>query len=125
MTERRKNNRQILPHGNSKEPSACYTLQTIDETREHIRALRKSSYFVGRCLVSDRIPTFADICSAIAEGSLVATLDGTMYQINALELRRYLNKFRSLPTVATVLAQVSSSHRDSSNWSDSTQTSVA
>jgi hypothetical protein len=75
--------------------------------------------------VSDHIPTLADVCSAIAEGSLVATLDGTMYQINALELRRYLNKFRSLPTVATVLAQVSSSHRDSSNWSDSTQTSVA
>jgi len=42
--------------------------------------------------VSDRIPTLADVCSAIAEGSLVATLDGTMYQINALELRRYLNK---------------------------------
>jgi hypothetical protein len=75
--------------------------------------------------VSDRIPTLADICSAIAEGSLIATLDGTMYQINALELRRYLNKFRSLPTVTTVVAQVSSSQRDSSNWSDSTQTSVA
>jgi hypothetical protein len=66
--------------------------------------------------VSDRIPTLADVCSAIAEGSLVATLDGTMYQINALELRRYLNKFRSLPTVTNVVAQVSSSHCDSGNW---------
>ncbi len=75
--------------------------------------------------MSDRIPTFADICSAIAEGSLAATLDGTMYQINALELRRYLNKFRPLPTVTTVVAQLSSSHRDPGNWSDSTQTSVA
>src|SRR6266699_2743588 len=54
----------------------------------------KSQYFVGRCLVSDHIPTLADVCSAIAEGSIVATLDGTMYQINALELRRYLNKSR-------------------------------
>lgn len=66
--------------------------------------------------MSDRIPTLADVCSAIAEGSLVATLDGTMYQINALELRRYLNKFRPLPTVTNVVAQVSSSHCDPGNW---------
>ena len=75
--------------------------------------------------MSDRIPTFADVCSAIAEGSLVATLDGTMYQINALELRRYLNKFRSLPTVTSAAVQVSSSHVDPGHWSDSTRTSVA
>ena len=75
--------------------------------------------------MSDRIPTFADVCSAIAEGSLVATLDGTMYQINALELRRYLNKFRSLPTVTTAAVQASSSHVDPGHWSDPTRTSVA
>ncbi len=72
--------------------------------------------------MSDHVPTLADICSAIAEGSLVATLDGTMYQINALELRRYLNKFRSLPTVPNGVAQVSC---DPGNWSDHAQTSLA
>ncbi len=75
--------------------------------------------------MSDRIPTLADVCSAIAEGSLVATLDGTMYQINALELRRYLNKFRPLPTVTSAVAQVSSSHCDPGNWPGPSQTSVA
>ena len=72
--------------------------------------------------MSDHIPTLADICSAIAEGNLVATLDGSMYRINALELRRYLNKFRSLPTVNTGVPQIT---HDPGNWSDSSQTSVA
>ena len=72
--------------------------------------------------MSDRIPTLADVCSAIAEGSIVATLDGTMYQINALELRRYLNKLRSLPTVTTEAAQIS---HDPGNWSDPTPPSLA
>ncbi len=53
--------------------------------------------------MSDHIPTLADVCSAIAEGSIVATLDGTMYQINALELRRYLNKSRPLPAIGLTL----------------------
>jgi inhibitor of KinA sporulation pathway (predicted exonuclease) len=47
----------------------------------------------------DRYPTLADLCSAIAEGHIEATVDGTMYQVNALELRRYLNKHRSLSTI--------------------------
>ncbi len=75
--------------------------------------------------MSERIPTFADVCSAIAEGSIAATRDGTMYQINALELRRYLNKIRPLPSVATAVSQVSSPHLNLGNWSDPTQTSVA
>jgi len=73
--------------------------------------------------VTDHVPTLADVCSAIAEGSIVATLDGTMYQINALELRRYLNTFRPLPTVTTT--QVSSQRADQNNWPGSSQTSVA
>ncbi len=56
--------------------------------------------------MADRIPTFADICSAITEGSLAATIDGAMYAVNALELRRYLNTFRSLPVISTATTQV-------------------
>jgi hypothetical protein len=57
--------------------------------------------------MADRIPTFADICTAIAEGSLAATSDGSMYQVNAFELRRFLNNFRSLPAISFPDAQVS------------------
>jgi hypothetical protein len=68
--------------------------------------------------MSDRIPTFADLCSAIAEGQVSATEDGSMYHINAFELRRYLNKFRSLPTISTVTAQDSPPPQpDSQDWS--------
>ena len=74
--------------------------------------------------MSDRIPTLADLCSAIAEGSIVATLEGSMYTVNALELRRYLNTFRSLPTISSTISPALSSLADSSNWSASTQTSV-
>ena len=49
--------------------------------------------------MSDRFPTFADVCSAIAEGHIEAAVDGSMYQVNAFELRRYLNKHRPLPTI--------------------------
>jgi len=75
--------------------------------------------------VSDHIPTLADVCSAIAEGNIVATLDGTMYQINALELRRYLNKSRPLPVITTAAVQASSQHADLGNWPDSSHISVA
>ena len=71
--------------------------------------------------MSDRIPTFADLCCAIAEGRIAATVDGSTYSVNALELRRYLNKFRSLPlpTITTVLEQSSSSRATPRNWSAS------
>ena len=74
--------------------------------------------------MSDRIPTLADLCSAIADGSIVATLEGSMYTVNALELRRYLNTFRSLPTISSTTPQALSSLAESSNWSASAQTSV-
>ena len=74
--------------------------------------------------MSDRIPTLADLCSAIADGSIVATLEGSMYTVNALELRRYLNKFRSLPTISSKIPSALSSLAESNNWSASAQTSV-
>jgi len=74
--------------------------------------------------MSDRIPTLADLCSAIADGSIVATLEGSMYTVNALELRRYLNTFRSLPTISSTTQSALSSLAESSNWSASAQTSV-
>jgi hypothetical protein len=75
--------------------------------------------------VSDHIPTFADVCSAIADGTIVATLEGSMYSVNASELRRYLNKFRSLPTISYTDAQARSSDIESTDWSASMRTSVA
>lgn len=76
--------------------------------------------------MSNRIPTFADICSAIAEGHIAATVvDGAMYQMSVFELRRYLNKFRSLPTISTAIEQAPSPHPDTDSWSVSVQTSVA
>ena len=67
--------------------------------------------------MADHIPTLGDLCSAIAEGQIAATIDGTMYKMNAFEVRRYLNKFRSLPTI-------SSAHPNSDSRSAS-QISVA
>lgn len=58
--------------------------------------------------MSDHIPTFADVCSAIAEGQLAVAIDGGMYQVNALELRRYLNRFRSLPAMSIVFPDIPS-----------------
>jgi hypothetical protein len=74
--------------------------------------------------MSDRIPTLADLCSAIANGSIVATLEGSMYTVSALELRRYLNTFRSLPTISSTTPSSLSSLAESSNWSASAQTSI-
>ena len=75
--------------------------------------------------MADHIPTFADICSAIADGQVAATIEDSMYQLNVYELRRYLNKFRSLPVISTAVDQDSSPHSDTQNWSVSIQSSVA
>ena len=42
--------------------------------------------------MSDRVPTLAEVCSAIAEGRLSVSSDGSTYQISARELRRYFSK---------------------------------
>jgi hypothetical protein len=73
--------------------------------------------------MSDRIPTLADVCSAIAEGHVAVAIDGSMYQVNALELRRYFSKPRPLSVSST--APDSTAHPDSPEWSTPTTTSVA
>jgi hypothetical protein len=49
----------------------------------------------------DYTPTFAELCSAIADGGVIATLDGSVYEVNAFELRRYFSKSRTLPGIAS------------------------
>ena len=63
--------------------------------------------------MSDRIPTLADVCSAIAEGQISFSTDGAMYQISALELRRYRNQHRLLPSITSLLTEPSTSTIDS------------
>ncbi len=75
--------------------------------------------------MSDHTPTFADLCSAIAEGTIGATLDGEMYQLSVYELRRYFNQSRSLPPLLSSGLPASLAVNDSSNWSSSMRTSVA
>lgn len=60
----------------------------------------------------DYTPTFADLCSAIADGGVIATLDGSMYEVSAFELRRYFNKPRALPGIATLQPQSSQESED-------------
>lgn len=79
--------------------------------------LDTSQYFVGRCSMSGHIPTFADLCSAIAEGEVSAAVDGSMYRVNALELRRYINKFRPLPSISTSRVRQSGSCTGVNTWS--------
>lgn len=63
----------------------------------------------------DYTPTFADLCSAIADGGVLATLDGSMYEVNAFELRRYLNKSRVLPGISSLQQQPLQEGGDASN----------
>jgi hypothetical protein len=59
----------------------------------------------------EHIPTLADVCSAIADGRLMAASDGATYHVNALELRRYFNRgitakssaFQSVPPLFSLL----------------------
>lgn len=73
--------------------------------------------------MSDRIPTLADVCNAIAEGHISFATDGSTYQVNALELRRYFSKLHHLPTISTSLDP--SSQTDSTSWSAPSSSSVA
>lgn len=66
--------------------------------------------------MSDHIPTLADLCSAIAEGHISASIDGGMYQVSARELRRYFNRLRSLPSVASASSSDSSA-QPANSWS--------
>lgn len=62
----------------------------------------------------DYTPTFADLCSAIADGGVIATLDGSMYEVNAFELRRYFHKARVLPGMSSLQQQPSQEDGDAS-----------
>ena len=75
--------------------------------------------------MSDQTLTFADICTAIADGSIVATFDGSTYSVSPFELRRYLKKSRSQPTISSTDIPTSSLLNEASNWSANGQTSVA
>ncbi|GAC1433555.1 MAG: hypothetical protein PVS3B3_12560 [Ktedonobacteraceae bacterium] len=77
--------------------------------------------------MSDRFPTLADVCSAIAEGHIDAAVDGSMYHVNAFELRRYLNKLRPLPTVHFSVSPTQDQLpcSDTNDWSTAVQSSVA
>lgn len=75
--------------------------------------------------MSNHTPTFADLCSAIAEGTIGATLDGDMYQLSVYELRRYFDKSRSLPHFLLSNLPASLAATDPTNWSASMQTSLA
>jgi hypothetical protein len=72
----------------------------------------------------NRLPTLADVCSAIAEGHIPAAIEGSVYKVNAFELRRYLNRSRSLPSISSAI-QDSSSCSEVSEYPASTHTSVA
>ncbi|MBX5448679.1 hypothetical protein [Thermogemmatispora sp.] len=50
--------------------------------------------------MSERVLTIADLCTAIAEGRIPATVKGSAYHVNALEVRRYLNRLRPLPYIS-------------------------
>lgn len=66
----------------------------------------------------DYMPTFAELCSAIANGGVIATLDGSVYEVNAFELRRYFNKSRVLPGISS-MHQEPSEEGEESNHSHS------
>ncbi len=67
--------------------------------------------------MSDHIPTLADVCNAIAEGRLAASSDGFTYHVNALELRRYFDRSRSLPAISFLHELASACSSDSQDCS--------
>jgi hypothetical protein len=70
--------------------------------------------------MSDRIPTLAEVCSAIAEGRLSVSSDGSTYQVSARELRRYFSNsssFSAFPyTDVSPLLYVEHTDLSSSNF---------
>lgn len=67
--------------------------------------------------MSDHVPTLADVCSAIAEGHLAAASDGSMYQVNAFELRRYFNRCYSFSPISLLDALSSTCSDSFHEWS--------
>ena len=52
--------------------------------------------------MSDRFPTLAEVCSAIAEGRLSVSSDGSTYLISARELRRYFSNNSGFPAFSDI-----------------------
>ena len=75
--------------------------------------------------MSDRTPTFADLCNAIADGSIVATLDGSMYEVRVLDIRRYLERVHSQQTLSGSDTQASLPGNDLRKWFASVRSFVA
>ena len=75
--------------------------------------------------MTERTLTFGDLCCAIADGSIATTLNGSTYEVNALELRRYLSKFFAAQTLSRSDPDNSHPANDSQDWSASSHTSVA
>lgn len=67
----------------------------------------------------DYTPTFAELCSAIADGGVIATLDGSMYEVNAFELRRYFSKMRALPGISPLSGESPQKGEDSGHLRNS------
>lgn len=66
--------------------------------------------------MSDHIPTLADVCSAIADGRLSATSDGSTYQVSAFELRRFFTPGHPHPVISSRRA-LSFSYSETRDWS--------
>ena len=74
--------------------------------------------------MSDHTPTFAGLCSAIADGTMGATFDGETYQLSVYELRRYFDNSRSLPHLLSSGLPASLAVNDPGSWSASMRISV-
>ncbi len=75
--------------------------------------------------MSDHIPTLADICSAIADGHIDASVEGDVYQLNARELRRYLRRLHSRSSAAIPIAPDAAPVSETNLWAALARISVA
>ncbi len=75
--------------------------------------------------MSDHVPTLADICSAIADGHIDASVEGDVYQLNARELRRYLRRLHSRSSATIPVAPEPMSSSETNLWAALARISVA
>lgn len=75
--------------------------------------------------MTDRTLTFGDLCCAIADGKIAATLNESMYEVNALELRRYFSRFLAAQPLSCSDPQAPSQASNGQDWPASTHSSVA
>lgn len=75
--------------------------------------------------MTDRTMTFGDLCCAIADGKIAATLNESMYEVNALELRRYFSRFLAAQSRPCSDPQAPAQGSSGQEWPASTHSSVA